>query len=991
LVTTNSTNGVTTYTLAGSSYPYGTGETIYYISGSDQFGNQFSDAIKITPVKILDGLSATLTNDNATLSALSNGFVASASFAFTSGSVNVKVGNETIVFDDDNDSVRANNTFAITNLSGTGCTPNGGAGSNPSINGYGITNLTEDSGSLNITINYKDGAGDTTSIVKTATYTKNKKAAPVLAISSTPKDQTVTAKSTGEQIDAFSNVTISVKQTYNGTTTNLTITSLSATSTNIASISTTPSTGLITLNGKTLANGVNSTTIDITAVVTDAEGTSRTLTDTLALSKTKKAVPNVVISATPQAQSVLANTAGGQTGTLSNVTISALEGTTSRFTSMTGTYTGFSTNPTITGNQLNMTGSIMNAAEASATIVATHTDSEGTTGQTQTIIARFTKVNTGTTGDVGANGKRTATGLLYYQLASATAPTTPTATSYTFSTNTFASLTTNWALGAPTFAAGNSNKYWYSTYTAVETNAGGDTAVPTFTTVTQAIGFTGLVTFTSTDKITDGTNTSNIVPSGSITNHIGGANVTTINGGKISTGVITSTGYTLPLGDTDAVGTYTTEGTIFNLDNGSLRSKNFYISSAGAAFFKGTLSAPTGNIGGWQIGSTFISASRTLLKNDGVIELRNSEQSVKVTIDGGTNLPDPQAGSSNISLTLPQQGPGTATITGFAQYISTTNTVTITKTGSYRFRATILSNSQNGIVSNPDTQWMQARLYINSVETQAITGNFLTTIGNYPDFGLNFADVNLNSGDTVYIILRNDFYAFSGASDIKYYIPTTTITGISNVPKVGINQEGFQIIQDSSRYFTIKPSTLDFYNNSVGAQDRKIIGTQSGPLVLNNAVMNEWQNGWQNVYHKESAIPLVHEAAGGHSITSYYWGGKNRAFQIIRAYGIVGTGASNNWYPGYDYTNRPDYFWYNVDTVTRSGPWQYTVTFVEPIYSYDTVRESTEYYSVFIGGRGETPGFGLPWVTNISNTGFTVFFYQLEDKENAQFSFIVVK
>ena len=411
-VSTNPTNGVDTYTLTGTAYPYGTGETTYFISGSDQFNNQFSDAIKISPVKILDGLSATLTNDNATLSALSNGFVASASFAFTSGSLNVKVGNETITFDDDNDSVRANNTFAITNLSGTGCTPNGGNNSNPSINEYGITNLTADSGSLNITISYKDGAGDTTSIVKTATYTKNKKAAPVLQISSTPKDQTVTAKSTGEQIDAFSNVTILVKETYNGATTNLTITSLTATSANISSIITNNSTGIITLAGRTLANGVNSTTVDITAVVTDSEGVSRTITDTLALSKTKKAVPNVVISATPQAQSVLGNSAGTQTGILSNVTVSALEGTTSRFTSMTATYSGFSTNPTISGATLTMTSAVITAAsaEASATIVVTHTDSEGTTGQTQTIIVRFTKVNTGTSGTNGTNGTNGADG-----------------------------------------------------------------------------------------------------------------------------------------------------------------------------------------------------------------------------------------------------------------------------------------------------------------------------------------------------------------------------------------------------------------------------------------------------------------------------------------------------------------------------------------------------------------------------------------------------
>jgi hypothetical protein len=219
-------------------------------------------------------------------------------------------------------------------------------------------------------------------------------------------------------------------------------------------------------------------------------------------------------------------------------------------------------------------------------------------------LSKSKKGDTGSPGNNGNDGKRTATGLLYYQLAAATAPATPTATSYTFSTNAFAGLTTNWALGAPTFAAGNSNKYWYSTYTAVETTAGGNTAVPTFTTVTQAIGFTGLVTFTSANNLTDGALTSEIIPKASITNHIGGANVTTIEGGKISTGVITSTGYTLLGADTVASGSFMGAGTIFNLDNGSLRSKNFYITSAGNAFFKGDITGASGTFSGTLSGAT---------------------------------------------------------------------------------------------------------------------------------------------------------------------------------------------------------------------------------------------------------------------------------------------------------------------------------------------------------------------------------------------------
>ena len=719
-VSTNATNGVDTYTLAGTAYPYGTGETTYFVSGSDQFGNEFSDAIKITPVKILDGLSATLTNDNASLPALSNGFVASGSFLLTSGSVTVKVGNESISFDDDNDSVRANNTFAITNLSGTGCTPNV---SNPSTNGYGITNLTQDSGSLDITISYKDGAGDTTSIVKTATYTKNKKAAPVLtfvignnnqstdakstgeqitsfsdstlsvkeqyngststltlssaptinsssafagitkttsnltyptlatatdsvelsitgsvtdsegvsrnvfgnvsltkikkaapvlAISSTNRIQSVSAKSTGAQIDAFSNATVTVSQTYNGSTSNLTITSLTATSSDISSISTNAATGLVTLNGKTLIDATNSTNVTITAVVTDSEGVSRTITDTISLSKTKKAAPTITFAVTPASQTVAANSSGTLTGTISDPVLTAFEGTSAltynqgtlstsqyKITNVTGVTVASTTPSTST---IDVTG--VSSTDNTGVVTIAYVDSEGTSG-TSTIRFTISKAVQGVDGGPGADGKRTATGMIFYQVTAASQPSTPTAASYTFSSNSFGSLTSNWAVGAPTYTAGNSNKYWYSTYTAVETTAGGGTAVPTFSAPAQAINFTGLVTFTSANNISDGTNTSNIVTPGAVANHIGGANVTTIEGGKISTGVITSTGYTLPSGETLASGTFTSAGTIFNLDNGSLRSKNFYIASNGDAVFKGTM----------QIGGTDLTAANTLNAN----------------------------------------------------------------------------------------------------------------------------------------------------------------------------------------------------------------------------------------------------------------------------------------------------------------------------------------------------------------------------------------
>jgi hypothetical protein len=391
-VSTNSTNGVDTYTLSGTSYPYSTGETIYSISGSDQFGNVFSDAIKISPVKILDGLSVSLTNDNASLPARSTGFVESGSFVLSSGSVSVKVGNEIISH---SNGLTANNRFDVISAVAT----NVQTGSlNYSTPGYFITRLDADSGSLDLTIRYKDGAGDTSDTTKLVTYTKAKVGTPNVVVAVSPSAQSISSNSRGSG---------------SASPTTLTITALEGNTSRFTSIGTpTYTNGLAgtvstnTISFTSTASSMFSDTGQITIPVnyTDSEGVSGTKNIIATVSKSKTAVPNVVISATPQAQSVLANAAGIQTGILSNVTVSALEGTTSRFTSMTATYAGFSTNPTISGATLTMTSAVMNAAEASATIVVTHSDSEGTTGQTQTIVARFTKVNTGTAGTPGLDG-----------------------------------------------------------------------------------------------------------------------------------------------------------------------------------------------------------------------------------------------------------------------------------------------------------------------------------------------------------------------------------------------------------------------------------------------------------------------------------------------------------------------------------------------------------------------------------------------------------
>jgi hypothetical protein len=715
LVSTNPTNGVDTYTISGTSYPYSTGETIYSISGSDQFGNVFSDAIKISPVKILDGFSVATSNENTSFPALSTGVVVGG-FAASSGSITVKVGNETINYS----SSFVTNSFSASISAFSGLTPNTFNGTS-----YSINDLSADSGSLTLLVKYKDGGGTIISSSKDITYSKAKKAVPNILISATPQAQSVLANAGGTQTGTLADVTV---QALEGTLSRFTSMQVSSASgINISTGTSNISGNTLVLSDRTMSASEASVTLTITH--TDSEGTTGTQTITIRCTKVNVGTDGnngsdgtnaktvaitadnyvvtydgngslspgsqtVILTATPQnfttpyyqftkngtevraysttATYTIATLPSSGTSDLYQVNVkegnvgsviafdntdifgvkagtdsytvfltneahtlpAANDGTVSSYvgsgtsvivykgaTQLNGVTTGTPTTGEFKVTATLTTGTITIGGQTSTGNPVIFADHSVMTTDLATItysinvenlvtitklqsLSKSKKGDTGSPGNNGNDGKRTATGLLYYQLAAATAPATPTATSYTFSTNAFAGLTTNWALGAPTFAAGNSNKYWYSTYTAVETTAGGNTAVPTFTTVTQAIGFTGLVTFTSANNLTDGALTSEIIPKASITNHIGGANVTTIEGGKISTGVITSTGYTLLGADTVASGSFMGAGTIFNLDNGSLRSKNFYITSAGNAFFKGDITGASGTFSGTLSGAT---------------------------------------------------------------------------------------------------------------------------------------------------------------------------------------------------------------------------------------------------------------------------------------------------------------------------------------------------------------------------------------------------
>ena len=275
LLSNDPTTAVATYYLSGSTFNYTSGTATYFFSASDDYGIDYHDTIKITPIKILDGLSVNLSNENATLPAKSTGFVESGSFTLTNGSISVKVGNEAIAH---NNGLTLNNRFDVISAIAT----NVQTGSlDYSSENYYITRLDADSGSLSLLIRYKDGAGDTTDITKVVTYTKAKKAAPVVVGLFSSDAQAVTKSKTGTY-GTPTTFTISVNEGGS----NYSYSNSGAINTFYVSAFTgadTPTNATITPTKPTTDAG---TTTSITITYVNSEGTTGTITKTHRVSVT---------------------------------------------------------------------------------------------------------------------------------------------------------------------------------------------------------------------------------------------------------------------------------------------------------------------------------------------------------------------------------------------------------------------------------------------------------------------------------------------------------------------------------------------------------------------------------------------------------------------------------------------------------------------------------------------------------------------------------
>ena len=137
-------------------------------------------------------------------------------------------------------------------------------------------------------------------------------------------------------------------------------------------------------------------------------------------------------------------------------------------------------------------------------------------------------VSIGINGSTGPDGTRSASGFVYYALATNTAPAAPTLSGFNFTTGTFSSISANWSTTFTAPSATSTTQFWAVRYAVSEATFGGTQTV-TVSTVFNWTNFNGLVTFTNL-----ATNTG--------TTFIDGGNINTnsLNADRISSGNMVS-------------------------------------------------------------------------------------------------------------------------------------------------------------------------------------------------------------------------------------------------------------------------------------------------------------------------------------------------------------------------------------------------------------------------------------------------------------------
>lgn len=658
LISEDPTTGVSTYQLDGTTYPYTIGETTYEFTGSDQFGNNFSDIVKITPVKILDGVSVSLSNENATLPALSTGFVSSGSFSLTTGSVSVKIGGESITH---SDGLIISNSFDVISAIPSNVLTGSLDYSTPN---YYITRLDSDTGSLELNIRYKDGYGDTTDVSKIVSYSKAKKSAPIVSVFGNPQSQTIASGSlTGVGTPLPINVSVkegSSNYTYGSGTNKFTISNVSAYFSQSASTANIIYTGSLSqsVSGSALVSYINS------------EGTPDSQTINFSIGVAVQGVdgsdgaPAVVVSTPPSQIVTRSNT--GIYGTPQTISISVVEGNTTYVYDNTSPYTSgsFYISSVVNGTNNNNKTITPTTPTTTAGIVTTFNVNYTTLNGTQVTIPQTHSVSVTLDGQTGPGVVHTGPWVegRSYQFSTGAGtgrrdvvlyPASGTGTYY--ATTQQHTSTASGVTGPPTvgnyweslgsedfFVAAKiglfEDSYVQSTLNIGTNNSGGvSSANITLSGGTQYPYF-------SLGQSVAGVYNANGIYIGSDSGVYkmslkGGSNSLTWDGSNLGvTGTITSTsgnigGFTIGNSQlytgTKSTLASTAAGVYIGTDGIALGTNSpFKVTSAGA------LSASSGTIGGWTLGSTTLTGGNATLDSNGAISVGSGDSIFKADGNG---------------------------------------------------------------------------------------------------------------------------------------------------------------------------------------------------------------------------------------------------------------------------------------------------------------------------------------------------------------------
>ena len=253
---------------------------------------------------------------------------------------------------------------------------------------------------------------------------------------------------------------------------------------------------------------------------------------------------------------------------------------------------------------------------------------------------------------VGDVGLRTANGYLYYNTLQASAPSAPSNSNveYAFATGLLSggvigSGATNWNQNAPTSSGGlAASKMWYVYWSTIEDTAGGGTGttVTLGSTVYNAHNFVGLVRFSGTNTIVDGSGGTISLGSGGTTTIDGDAITTgTVDAARIDTDLlrITGTNFTgehqggevggwtlasdaIYSGTKDTTGYTGSNGHITICSSGSIHTPAFFVETDGTAGFKGTVT-----IGGTDLTTNNALNANTTAGDVGLGNVNNVSQS----------------------------------------------------------------------------------------------------------------------------------------------------------------------------------------------------------------------------------------------------------------------------------------------------------------------------------------------------------------------------